>query len=319
MDQDNVGPIDLSPELPEDNDHFGEVLTAGDYDGDQITDLAVASPDEDIQGLENIGIVQLFLSSDPVGGFPRLLAVNHFVAGLAEDDDHFGEAMASGDFDMDGRTDLAIGVPKRDVGTRDDAGMVCITSGRLPSRVLTQSNLFTNASETFDKFGSALAAGNFNGDGSADLAVGVPFEDLVVNGETVRNAGEVNVVYGSAQGLRIGAGLGQRFFQGVLGISIPDDDDRFGTSLSAWNFGRNQTLRDINGQPFVFRTTDLAIGVPFEDLFSEDGQLHPDAGAIHVLYGGLTGLTIRKQPVLSSGEHRLFTNNSFDRFGRFLY
>ena len=64
------------------------------------------------------------------------------------------------------------------------------------------------------------------------------------------------MVCGSAQGLRIGAGLGQRFFQGVLGI-FPDDDDRFGTSLSAWNFGRNQTLRDINGQPFIFRTADL--------------------------------------------------------------
>ena len=79
-----------------------------------------------------------------------------------------------------------------------------------------------------------------------------------------------------------------------------------------------QTLRDALGQPFVFRTTDLAIGVPFEDLFSEDGELHPDTGAIHVLYGGLTGLAFGNNQFFHQGNIG-FTNNSFDRFGRFLY
>ena len=39
--------------------------------------------------------------------------------------------------------------------------------------------------------------GDFNGDGEADLAVGVPGEDV----GTVTDAGAVNVVYGSGAGL----------------------------------------------------------------------------------------------------------------------
>jgi hypothetical protein len=39
--------------------------------------------------------------------------------------------------------------------------------------------------------------GDFNGDGFADLAVGVPLEDV----GTVANAGAVNVIYGASGGL----------------------------------------------------------------------------------------------------------------------
>ena len=45
-------------------------------------------------------------------------------------------------------------------------------------------------------FGSSLAAGDFNGDGFGDLAVGVPSES-----EVSPFAGAVNVLYGSAAGL----------------------------------------------------------------------------------------------------------------------
>jgi hypothetical protein len=49
----------------------------------------------------------------------------------------------------------------------------------------------------FDAFGSALAAGDFDGDGFDDLTVGVPDEDIGVSVD----AGAVNVLYGSAAGL----------------------------------------------------------------------------------------------------------------------
>jgi hypothetical protein len=42
-----------------------------------------------------------------------------------------------------------------------------------------------------------LVAGDFNRDGKDDLAIGVPLEDL----GNIRDAGAVNVIYGSDNGL----------------------------------------------------------------------------------------------------------------------
>jgi hypothetical protein len=55
--------------------------------------------------------------------------------------------------------------------------------------------------EAGDNFGSRLATGDFNGDGSEDLAIGAPLEDL--GGLT--DTGAVNVLYGDASGLHGGS------------------------------------------------------------------------------------------------------------------
>jgi FG-GAP repeat len=130
---------------------------------------------------------------------------------------------------------------------------------------------------------------DFDNDGFADLAVGVP-------GESVGSAGQVgavNVLYGTGGGLR-GTGA-QAFFQ-VGGVV--QDGDQFGAALAAGDF---------NHDGF----TDLAAGAPFEDVGSAS-----NAGAVSVLYGSGGGLTT------TGGQ--LFTQNSAgvpgtaergDRFG----
>lgn len=124
--------------------------------------------------------------------------------------------------------------------------------------------------EETDKFGSVLAAGDFNGDGFHDLAIGVPDEDLVIDAATIADAGVVQVVYGSSTGLTYDDDI---FYQGYEGLQeTPEADDEFGKSLAAGNF---------NGG----RYSDLAIGAPFEDYSGTD------AGMVHVLWGDWSGLT----------------------------
>ena len=57
---------------------------------------------------------------------------------------------------------------------------------------IIDDNLVDGGSENSDKFGSSLASGDFNGDNSDDLAVGVPGEGL----GNISSAGAVNVIYG---------------------------------------------------------------------------------------------------------------------------
>jgi hypothetical protein len=270
-----------------DGDQFGQALTSGDFNADGPFDLAVGIPGKTVDGFSNAGQVDVMFGG--IGGVSP--TVNRIfnqntpgLAGSAETSDHFGAALAAADFNGDGRADLAIGVPGEDLSGIVDAGAVQVLD-RVSEVVQTDQfwtqNLLGGTNEANDRLGFALAAGDFNGDGKADLAIGVPFEDV----NDAVDAGEVDVIYGSASaGLSTAVRPVQVWRQGVNGIVDSSNAyDRFGSSLTAWNFGRNEVIRFT-----MIPTADLAIGVPYEDLGSV-----AQAGAVIVIYGSLqaNGLT----------------------------
>ena len=93
--------------------------------------------------------------------------------------------------------DLAIGVSKEDVGDRLDAGAASLLfgdNGGLSDRDQLWHQSSPGAAgvpEAGDFFGDALAAGDFDGDGDSDLAVGVPRETI----GDIADAGAVNMLY----------------------------------------------------------------------------------------------------------------------------
>ena len=125
-----------------------------------------------------------------------------------------------------------------------------------------------DTNEKADFFGYAIAAGDLDGDGADDLAIGAPREDLGDTG----NAGSVTVIFGSDAGL-VSAGA-QRWTQSNEGVpDRPEGGDQFGFALAIANYGRSSRA-------------DLAVGVALEDL----GSIKR-AGLVNVLYGSPSGPT----------------------------
>ncbi|MCH2106486.1 MAG: FG-GAP-like repeat-containing protein [Planctomycetes bacterium] len=198
------------------------------------------------------------------------------LADSPERDDLFGAAIASGDFNGDGYMDQAIGVPGESISSRFETGAVHVLWGSghsglmLPFSKLWHQDTpgVPGVNEVDDHFGSVLAAGDFNGDGYHDLAIGTPDEDI----GTIGNAGLVTILYGSVFGLTSSGS--QSFHQNTPGIAgVCETGDRLGNALTAGDYN-NDGKDDL-----VIGVCDEAIGSKFK------------AGMIHLLYGTSGGLT----------------------------
>lgn len=297
-------------------DRFGACLAAGNFDGDlnganPIDDLAIGVPGQDVEGKVDAGAVAVIYGSRANDG--RLNAGQHTdqiwtqnypgISEQAENGDGFGAALAAGDFNGDGRDDLAIGAPREDLGSITDAGVVHVIYAteqglhpHLDELWHQNTSGVADNSEADDRFGTTLAAGLFNGDARADLAIGSPGEDV----GSLTDAGAVNVLYGAAP--RMTATGNQLWTQNSDGV--PDDaetNDFFGRALAAGDFGGTAQH-------------ELAIGVPGEDLAA---PARANAGAVVVLAGSAAGLTgtgsqlLTQDAILSTAD----TSETGDLFG----
>lgn len=161
-----------------------------DVDGDGYSDLLVGAPL--LKGVvEEEGAVYLFRGSSD-GVLDRPDRVFRMPPGAARSHDHFGLSVAVGDFDADGREDLAIGAPRpKALVPPGGSAYVIYGSGR-PGVELTAGPWQATA-----HFGlEVAAAGDVNADGYPDLLVGAPtYRPLAFA------TGAVFVYLGSATGL----------------------------------------------------------------------------------------------------------------------
>lgn len=274
-----------------------------DIDNDGFSDLPVGSPNETRVRARD-GLVTAFFGDRQGVGAGRWTTV--WLTNPARLDG-VGQVTLCADLNGDGFEDLVSGVPFRKVGRKRGAGLVFIVYGSTDGLDFSNSEIITQATpgvagrpQPDDNFGRELTWGDFNADGFADLVISATGED--VRGTV--DAGQVHVLYGSAQGVLDETGRARGFVvhQNKRGIrDRAERGDAFGISLIA---------SDFDGD----RLVDLAVGVPLEDI---NGKA--DAGAIHVIYGNGRGLSRRDQFLHQDLASVPGTADTRDRFGAPLF
>ncbi|WP_030929239.1 FG-GAP and VCBS repeat-containing protein [Streptomyces sp. NRRL B-24720] len=181
-----------------------------------------------------------------------------------------GPITTIGDFDKDGYGDLAIGrgyeQPDGERGyvTVQYCGSAGPNTARKPVKFTQDTAGVPGASENEDYFGAAVAAGDVNGDGYADLAIGAPGEDLAGK----RQGGMVTVLLGRAGGL---SGTGAKAYdQNTSGVAGAVENDDY--------FGRNLKLTDYTRD----RRADLMVD-------TNDWLDNTRSGLVHMLKGSTSG------------------------------
>ena len=205
----------------------------GDVNGDRHAEVAV----NDTRGGGAVHILygrSTGLVTDAAGRArddQRITQDSPGVPGNAEREDRFGAVTAFGDFNDDGCADLAVSSPGE-----NEVGSVNVIYGSPTGLSSSGVQVFSGAMFGPDPngptFGSALAVGDLDDDGTDDLAIGA--SGLDVAGASA--AGGVAVLYGDADGLDRGdpAVLISRATANVPGT--PAEDAFFGAQLASGDF-----------------------------------------------------------------------------------
>src|SRR5262245_30941544 len=270
------------------------VSAAGDVNGDGITDLLIGAPYDDGGGAAYL----VFGSSSGADVDLANLGPSQGVRLGGEVSESGFSVASAGDINGDGLADLVVGAPRANPHGRDDAGSAFVIFGKTTgwsnidlANLAPGDGFRIDGAAADDNAGySVSSAGDFNGDGFADLIIGAPHADSA--GGT--NPGSAYVIFGKASGFG-DIDLANLSTADGFRIDGPPADligDQVGYSVAS--------AGDVNGDGY----SDLVVGMP------GSGYLN---GAAYVIYGEAS-TAVHKTG--TAGDDRLFGGDFNDTLSR---
>ncbi|MEK7673511.1 MAG: S-layer homology domain-containing protein [Patescibacteria group bacterium] len=208
----------------DDGGQFGAAYTVGDFNNDGRDDLVISSPYASADGNQWSGQIDIILST-PEMGEKKMISITG-----DDDGDQLGTSLASGDFNGDGITDIAVSAHN---ATFDEkrSGKVYVINGaedlysqtyrqmtsQRGRRIGSMASGRLNGVTTGDGFGMSIGAYDINQDGLDDLIVGAPLVSVEDS-----KVGAAYTYYGDSSGFLAG-----RVFYGRT------EDGRFGAQVGA--------------------------------------------------------------------------------------
>ena len=287
------------------DDRVGDVLSAGDIDGDGRSDIVIGAPGHDAKGRWNAGAAYLIAAADlPAldaadGRADQAVHLGYVASGqnswklLGEDSwDEAGRSLAAADLDDDGKMDLIIGaesfwttgavylVASADLASADAADGVADGVINLARAATLPGSWKLVGGSTYDDAGASVAVmDDLDGDGRPEVVVGAPGYDSNDGETTKRSAGAAYIVASSDL---VAADAADGSAGGVIelanAVPLPNSWklvgeaqwDEAGSSLSA--------VGDLDGDGFA----ELLVGAPDHDAADERFS----SGAAYLVSGG---------------------------------
>jgi hypothetical protein len=242
---------------------LAQALAATDINGDGYTDLAAT-----LIGIDN-GNIQVWYGS-PTG---------LDAADAQPLDDYDATSLAFGDVNGDGHPELIAGSTV-DLANPTDQwfGDVMIFPGTGSRLSSTPQKIRGDDVGVYSDLGTAVAAGDINGDGYADVVVGAAYDRL--DGAHA-SGGSIVVLTGGLSGV---SATRHQTINSHAVYSHDHDGDGFGSALA---------VAKLNSDGYA----DIVVGAPTAQVGS-----HSEAGAVYVLRGSAHGVSLSHRQRITAGS-----------------
>jgi hypothetical protein len=226
------------------DDRFGNKITAGNLDGAAGDELVIAAPKAKVGDVEMAGAVWVCARQEN--------RIRKLTSSESREDGMFGNDVAVGDFNADGRLDVAASSPGLSGGpSTGTTSLFFNLQGMLDGH--QEVILRNHQKEGYANFGHDLAVCDWNADGKDDLCVGAIWN---TNSKGVEGGGQL-ILYVGPIG-KDGQAAERRVFEDNL-TSADDKIIRWGMSIDA----RDQTILVGSPRKDVPPITDAGMGFAF--------------------------------------------------------
>ncbi len=264
-------------------DRLGGRIACGDVDGDGSIDLVFGAGNVDVQGpvlRHDAGRVYV------LRGGSALVQTNVSQAAIILDGlsagDRLGEAVCVADVDGDGQADVIVSAPFVDEGEVDSGAVYVFRGGAdLVSGDVRTADIVILGVANAGPIGTALRAGDFDGDSIADLLVGAPDATGLATRDGVvfvfrGGPSLVDTTVSSAHAVLHGEGeLLEGFGSAISALDVDGDGfaDLLGASSRWSGVGRLQVWRGgvgaIGGQEYALDADITVTGTVLGGRFGE--------------------------------------------------